>query len=368
MLAACSDPLDQVPKLSEIDVAAPSPVVEAAAAPVEIDENTGFFQRLMRKRTVGDAGEAGSAPGSELPNEAAESPAAEIVENDLAPKKPAAAQKRGFRLFGRKASESPLEPGPVGGTASTVATPATANVEIADTQEQPAVEPSVEPSPEPRKAGFLGGLFSRQAAKPAPEKVELASQPADVGKQAKVETPAKRKRGGLFGMRRSLGASGPAMDDATPGEVLPFGKVARACHMRRQGLGRMVSKYPERSGKYKIFDSAPGNMGLHSFYLTGFGDGCPRQFTAALAVFGSVGMHEALRYGLPDEAKPWSETDKAYEKVKSRVCHVGRKRPCGAKIRQLERGTVFVSIYNRFEGAQGWSNILLHDGAVLAQD
>ncbi len=45
-----------------------------------------------------------------------------------------------------------------------------------------------------------------------------------------------------------------------------------------------------------------------------------------------------------------------------------RKKPCGSKVSKLDRSTVFVSIYERFGSNPHWSNLLLHDGKVLAQD
>ena len=206
-------------------------------------------------------------------------------------------------------------------------------------------------APEPRR-GLLG-LFGRKSAPSGPERAEPA---------ALTSEPARST--GLFG-----GAgSGPDARDAAPGEVLRFGDVARACHVKRGALGREVAKYPERGAKYRVYDSAPGNLGLHTFYITGFDDGCPRQITAALAVFGSAEMYEALRYGLPEKSRSSKPTDKAYEKIKSRVCGVSRNKPCGARMSQVGKDTVFLSLYNRFEGAEGWTNLLLSGGEVVAKD
>ena len=129
-----------------------------------------------------------------------------------------------------------------------------------------------------------------------------------------------------------------------------------------------MARHPERGPKYRVYDSAPGNLGLHTLYVTGFDDGCPRQVTAALAVFGSAGMYEALRYAVPAKARSKKPTDKAYETVKAQQCGVSRSQPCGAKISRIEKGTVFLSLYNRFEGAQGWTNLLISDGRVMARD
>lgn len=149
---------------------------------------------------------------------------------------------------------------------------------------------------------------------------------------------------------------------------VPFGKVVKNCSVRGKQLGKPVEKHPAKSPKYKLYDSNPGATGLRTFYVTGFADGCARQFTAALAVFGSVTLHEQIRYGLPAEIHPYSDTDKAYDKLKSKACGVPKRKPCGRKISRLERGTVFLSIYERFGGNARWNNVLLHNGRIAAQD
>ncbi len=144
--------------------------------------------------------------------------------------------------------------------------------------------------------------------------------------------------------------------------------MARVCDLPRARLGKKVAQFPERRPRHRLYDSDPGNIAPHTFYLTGFDDGCARQFTASVALFGSVGMHEQLRYGLPAEVQPYSKTDKSYEKLKTRVCGVPRKKPCGSKLNRLESNTVFLSIYEKFGGNERWSDLLLHDGKLLAQD
>ena len=169
------------------------------------------------------------------------------------------------------------------------------------------------------------------------------------------------------GLLSGGGAPG-TIEDSAPGAALPLGQLARACGVSGRALGRQVAAYPENRPRYRLYDSAPGTAAAHSFYVTGFDDGCARRFTAALAVFGPPAMHEQLRYGLPATVQPYSTTDRAYETVKSRVCGVARKKPCGGRIGRLEKDTVFLSIYERYGTASRWANLLLHDGAVMAQD
>jgi hypothetical protein len=172
-----------------------------------------------------------------------------------------------------------------------------------------------------------------------------------------------KKRKPLIG--RSF-STGPDAREVTVGTTLPFGEIGRVCAARGSALGREVARFPERGRGYRLYDSAPGTTAPHLFYVTGFRDGCPRQFTAALAIFGAPSMYEQLRYGNASKDRHNSATDKAYEKVKSQVCSVPRRKPCGRKIKSLERDTVFISAYERFESNARWADILVHDSAVLA--
>lgn len=238
-----------------------------------------------------------------------------------------------------------------------------------------------------------GGLFARLLGpQPAPEAVDPAKAITPEASASPDTTSAPVKRSGLLGLltgqaksqtgatavQASLRPEDPsamqpqsqpaAVSQIPPGTMLPYGRVARVCGLANRDLGKKVAQYPERSPVHKIYDSDPGNTAPHSFFITGFDDRCARQFTASLAMFGSVDMHEQLRYGLPADVQPYSDTDKAYEKLKSRVCGVPRKKPCGSKVSRLQRNTVFVSIYERFGSNPQWTNLLLHGGQVLAQD
>lgn len=120
-----------------------------------------------------------------------------------------------------------------------------------------------------------------------------------------------------------------------------FGRIRR----RRIGVGRACgagipeSRSSGTNGKvvWSPFESGsctgaiPCTTVIHkkqinrTFYVTGFKDNCPRQFTAVLALFGSPQIHDQLRYGKPSKLDPYSTTDKAYEKMKSPVCKVVKK-------------------------------------------
>ncbi|MDW3117346.1 MAG: hypothetical protein R8G60_05780 [Roseovarius pacificus] len=251
-------------------------------------------------------------------------------------------------------------------------------------EDAPMLDVARAPDPEETAGGgFLARLLNRSEGSASLTDDTMAddgasatggeTQTASVDDGATAPDRARSRRGGFFGLLSS-GASKPddpataATSDIPPGTVLPYGRVARICGLSLGQMGKVIASYPERRPVHRLYDSDPGNTAPHTFYLSGFGDGCARQFTASLAVFGTVEMHEQLRYGLPAEVQPYSDTDKAYEKVKSRVCGVPQRKPCGTRIRRLEKDTVFLSIYERFGGNADWTNLLLHGGDVVAQD
>lgn len=278
-LAGCGDPMRDVARLADQDMAEDAPALDAvpAVAPPE-SERLGLFARLLGDRN-------------------AEAPESEAAKSDVVQ---AALPEEDGGESGVAQKDSPV----------------------------PTATPQVEPA---KRQGLLANLL-----------------------------------GGGRGGRGSEVTE--AVSEVSYGTVLPYGEVKRVCGLRDGQMGKVVAKYPERRPVHKVYDSDPGNTGLHTFYVTGFDDGCARQFTASLAMFGSVEMHESLRYGLPAKVQPYSATDKAYETVKSRVCRVPRKTPCGNRVGRLADDTVFLSIYERFGGNAQWKNLLLHSGKVVAQD
>ncbi|WP_306154577.1 hypothetical protein [Roseovarius sp. MMSF_3281] len=246
--------------------------------------------------------------------------------------------------------------------------------------------PAVE-TPESDRVGLFARLLGGgQAGESAQDKAATAdapatgdapveaSLPADTappeGEDPDNRAPAKR-RGFLASLLSGGGGAsgrGQVASEIEYGTVLPYGEVKRICGLRSGQMGKVVAQYPETRPLHKVYDSDPGNTGPHTFYVTGFDDRCARQFTASLAMFGSVEMHERLRYGLPAKVQPYSATDKAYEDVKARVCRVPRKKPCGQRVGRLADDTVFLSIYERFGGNSQWKNLLLHSGEMVAKD
>ncbi len=195
---------------------------------------------------------------------------------------------------------------------------------------------------------ILAGLFGGTRNEPVPEGAQ-----------------APRKTNGPPGPVR-VARNRPDAQDVPLGTVLPFGQIARVCEAKGKNVGKLVEQAARRGARYKLYDSVPGSASPRTFYVKGFKDNCPRQFTAALALFGTPQLHEQLRYGLPAKEYPYSTTDKAYEVIKSQVCGVARTKPCGPRISRLEQTTVFVSAYENFTENARWADMLLHEGSVLA--
>ncbi|QFS84199.1 hypothetical protein FIU97_15705 [Roseivivax sp. THAF40] len=259
------------------------------------------------------------------------------------------------------------------GQAEIAATPA-------DTADQPLSDaPGVGGRPvEPEAApeGGLLGFFRQRAEAAAPAAPEtsadrardsvLASLPAETRAQPAAPAPAATGGGGfLAGLLGGGGGNAPtAQSEVGPNEAVAFGRMARLCGV---DVGRLATAI-ETHQRYRLYDTAPGQTSPRNWYITGFDDGCARQFTAALALFGTVETHESLRYGAASSDLPMTATDSAYKDVKSRVCRVGRNAPCGARLARLDRTSVFVTVYESFGGAARWMNAFLHDGDVAAID
>ncbi len=164
---------------------------------------------------------------------------------------------------------------------------------------------------------------------------------------------------------RGVGGPGPGEGltpaAAAPGAALPFGEVATACGTREAALGTRI----EELAGYAIHDTAPGSTAPRTHFVTGFSDGCPRQVTAALAVFGDPLTHETSRYRT--SSRPYGPVDDAYEALKARVCGVPAGQPCGAAMGRLAADTAFLSLYPEF-GGEAYSDVLFHAGEVVAAD
>jgi hypothetical protein len=236
--------------------------------------------------------------------------------------------------------------------------------------------PAVEEAP-PKK-GLFGFLKAKAEAAPV-EEAPVGETPVDetveVAALAEPEAPAKA---GVFGFLKAKpkteAKAAPvlmkeaASEDVPQGVVMPVGKVGRLCGVSERDLGKAVESYPERSARYRLYDTVPDSAVARTMFVSGFADGCLRQFTGALAMFGSAELYEALRYGPVGKTLPKGETDAAYEGVKAKVCGVAAGKPCGRGLAKLERETVFVNVYQTLGDNSSWGTLLLHDGAVVAAD
>lgn len=158
--------------------------------------------------------------------------------------------------------------------------------------------------------------------------------------------------------------TGPDAQLIAFGESVAYGEIATICNVPRGNLGTMVANV----GGFKIYDSTPNATTLRPHYITGFDDGCARQFTAALSLTGDVGTHEVVRYLPANRNRPYSSTDNAYEAIKASFCRVSHGTPCGGRLDALAQNTTFVTAYERFGAHPRWVEILLHDGEVKAID
>lgn len=213
----------------------------------------------------------------------------------------------------------------------------------------------------------------QRVAEPAafPQGLAVSVQPDQTETVVPSVSPAPaapRETGLLSRLVPTFGAAapqtGPDAIEVPYGTVLPYGEVARVCEARRKSLGRKVES-ASASG-YKLYDSAPGAKGPRTYYITGFDDGCPRQLTAAHVLLGAPSFYELLHYGPTGAHLTTGATDRAYEQVKSRVCGVRKGKPCGSKMRSLERSTFFVNTYERPDDNTRWSELLVHEGQVVA--
>ncbi|GAA3863727.1 hypothetical protein [Celeribacter arenosi] len=212
---------------------------------------------------------------------------------------------------------------------------------------------------------FLTGPKTVTPASPESGVVE-AAMPTDTPQTNSAPQTPRQPRRGLFG----LGGGGAASTATVqPGEVLPFGEVGLACGFKTSDLGKQVDSFPhDGRAVWKLYDTNPLATGPRTQFITGFSDGCPRQVTAALVVFGSAAVHQVHRYGKPMASTRWSAADNAYEEIKSSVCGVARKQPCGdAKLAALDKRLAFLSIYPRFGGNEGWLELLLDQGRLVSK-
>ena len=223
-----------------------------------------------------------------------------------------------------------------------------------------------------KRAGLFGFLRNRTPAQPP------TLTATDLYSEEKTESlviaaaapPApEQPRGGLaemFSMRAEAASPpNPGFDpEARNSGLIPFGEVIKVCGLPKREFGTEVAR-SGGSGAFRLYDTEPVSTLQRAQFLTGFKDGCARRFTGALALFGSFDVHEAKRYSKGNNT-PYSKVDLAYERVKSKVCGVGRGKPCPTnKAERLYREVTFVTVYRAFGSSGAWMEMMLHKGDLV---
>lgn len=208
----------------------------------------------------------------------------------------------------------------------------------------------------------LAALFSPRVAVATEPATSTDAMPASISEGG---APVEPKVGFLG--RLTQGGSAGGTESA---QSLPFGSVGTACGLPKKDLGKQVDKFPSSGlAKWKLYDTEPTSTQPRVQYITGFSDGCARQFTASLTMFGSPALHEIHRYGAAQKNVPYSASDKAYEKVKAGVCGVGRGKSCPAsKAKTMERNTSFVTVYQQFGSSGARMEMFLYNGKIVASE
>ncbi|PTQ70794.1 hypothetical protein [Celeribacter persicus] len=287
-------------------------------------------------------------------------------------------------LFAFLIPASKPEPSPLAGSDIEVVetSEAESGVALLVSKNAPAAANGITAQTTKVKTAGLGGVFGFLKPKDREaQEVELAAVPlegegftarpethgveSEVSPEVEAETPVAPHKP-LFGFLKPQAAEGP-VPTVKPGEVLPFGEVGVACEVK--SMGRKVDQFP-REGRpiWQLYDSDPESTAPRSQFITGFSDGCVRQVTAALVMFGEAALHEVLRYS-GDTDRDWTKADKTYETIKRQTCGVGRGERCPeGKIGALERQVAFVSVYPEYGAEEDWLELLLHDGTLVSEE
>ncbi len=163
-----------------------------------------------------------------------------------------------------------------------------------------------------------------------------------------------------------LTISAPRPDNriATTSDIVPYGEIAVNCSASPAQMGAVVAN----GAGYFVHDPAPGSTRPRTMFITGFEDGCARQVTAALALFGDLATYEAVRFGPSGRTLPRLRTDQTYRELAAWNCGVPQGQPCGAQLSNFASRTIFLTLYQRFGTSPVWANVLLYRGEVAAMD
>lgn len=219
--------------------------------------------------------------------------------------------------------------------------------------------------PEEPRRGLFGLFGKRDKAEDAVETPEETSAENTIVASIAPETmtDAEPARRGLFGRPRKT----EAKPEIPLGTVLPYGQVGIACNVRGRKLGKVIDTFKQNGDDFKLYDTKPGGIEARTHFIMGFDDGCPRQFTGALVMLGSPVLHERMRFDSYNKHLSITETDRAYDKIRRRVCKTRGKTLCPQeRVGALEAETAFVTVYQQFGANDHWAEILLHKGDLVA--
>lgn len=335
LLGACGDPLAGIGKLSEADIVATDPAAAALPTANEVARE-GFF---------GTAAATGEIPTSETVSN-------EIITGETSSSETAIGETSIVDVLAPDVPATdiaaPQEPsGFLRKLASRVAAANPEAVAAAQAKSEPVI------------------IETRPTISASVEYAALPAEPEPV-----LESKEPKRRGfGLFGgggaaVKKDAPRTGPDAADVPFGTALAFGQIARVCDAKGKPLGKQVAGTGRRG--FSLYDSNAGIRDKRTFYITGFSDDCPRQFTAANALLGEPAFYEEIRFGPTGQFMTYAATDQAYDGLKSKVCRTAKNKPCGKNIDKLDSSTVFVSAYEFGEINRGWKEFLIHDGEVLA--
>ena len=244
---------------------------------------------------------------------------------------------------------------PTGATARIAAAPAARGSEGLVRRLQGSGDPVVEAA-----AAEAAAIDTQPAAEPVA--AEAASQGLFGSNNASRAAPVTDGPETINRVAAGRVDSRPDGRRVAPGTVLPYGEIATVCNLPQNQRGARI----KAASGIALYDPNPRSTALRPHYITGFDDGCARTFSGALVMFGDVGTHEVVRYQPSNRDLPFTETDRAYEVLKTRFCRVGHGQPCGNRLEALGRDTTFITVYGRFGATPRWVEILVHDGEVLA--
>lgn len=226
-------------------------------------------------------------------------------------------------------------------------------------------------------AGCQGTTTPIQESQAPDQEVTTISQLDEAPSGATTSLLADPKEKSFFarlsGKSTSAGSEGVALmkpsvvEARVPSGPSPLGVSVKVCGVSKKTMGTKIDGYPAKGPKVFLYDSNPKTKSPHDFYITGFKDNCARKFTAAVAMFGDLELHEIMRYEVSAKSLPYSDTDKAYEVLKGQKCNVGKGVACGSKkMKSFSKSTALVTFYGAFGDVGEWAEVLLHNGKIYA--